>query len=235
VLIGKTQVIPTLDPIEQLFHSFTASRPRARSRNIEMAAFVTISKRPILGLPFLLPSCEPATLELRRAQSTYRRTKQRLRIKPDASFGSSSNNTQAHIIHNPPSSAPSAYHTPLKFLPPNDVRRALYSDASSKSQNPEALPSVFKTAPERKYHLTREDVAEIRKLRSSDPILWSRWKLAKRFNCSPIFIAQACEASPQKKEIQRQVLEAVQSRWGKARRMAREDRQLRKESWGRDE
>ncbi|KAL3486183.1 mitochondrial ribosomal protein subunit L20-domain-containing protein [Aspergillus germanicus] len=200
-----------------------------------MAAFVTVSKRPILGLPFLLPSCEPATLELRRAQSTYRRTKQRLRIKPDASFGSSSDNSQAHIIHNPPSSAPSTYHTPLKFLPPNDVRRTLRNDASSKSQSPEALPSVFKSAPERKYHLTREDVEEIRKLRSSDPILWSRWKLAKHFNCSPIFIAQACEASPQKKEIQRQVLAAVQSRWGKTRRMAREDRQLRKESWGRDE
>jgi hypothetical protein len=30
-------------------------------------------------------------------------------------------------------------------------------------------------------------------------------------------------------------LAAVQSRWGKTRRMAREDRQLRKESWSRDE
>ncbi|KAL2816346.1 mitochondrial ribosomal protein subunit L20-domain-containing protein [Aspergillus granulosus] len=200
-----------------------------------MATLIKVSKRPILARPFLLPSCEPVTLELQRAQSTYRRTKQRLRIKPDASFGSSPYNTQAHIIHNPPSSAPSAYHTPLKFLPPNDVRRTLRNDTSSDSQNSDALPSVFKSMPEKKYHLTREDVEEIRKLRSSDPMTWSRWKLAKRFNCSPLFIAQACEASPQKKEIQRQVLEAVQSRWGAKRRMAREDRELRKETWGRDE
>ncbi|KAL2841238.1 mitochondrial ribosomal protein subunit L20-domain-containing protein [Aspergillus pseudoustus] len=200
-----------------------------------MATSIAVSKRPILGLPFLLPCCEPVTLQLRRAQSTYRRTKQRLRIKPDASFGSSTDSTQAHIIYNPPSSAPSAYHTPLKFLPPNDVRRTLRTDTSSSSLNIDALPSVFKSVPEKKYHLTREDVEEIRKLRASDPLVWSRWKLAQRFNCSPLFIAQACEASPQKKEIQRQVLEAVQSRWGAKRRMAREDRELRKESWGRDE
>ncbi|KAL3458487.1 mitochondrial ribosomal protein subunit L20-domain-containing protein [Aspergillus heterothallicus] len=200
-----------------------------------MATFIAASKRPIIGLAFLLPSYELVALESRRAQSTYRRTKQRLRIKPDASFGSLSDKTEAHIIHNPPSSAPSAYHTPLKFLPPNDLRRTLRNDASYNSLNADALPSVFKSLPEKKYHLTREDVEEIRKLRSTDPLTWSRWKLAKRFNCSPLFIAQACEASPQKKEIQRHVLEAVQSRWGAKRRMAREDRELRKESWGRDE
>jgi hypothetical protein len=88
---------------------------------------------------------------------------------------------------------------------------------------------------EKRYHLNPSDIEEIRKLRLNDPMTWSRWKLAKRFDCSPMFIAMVCEASPQKKEIQKQVLGAVQSRWGAKRRMAREDRQLRKESWGRDE
>ncbi|KAL2862909.1 mitochondrial 54S ribosomal protein mL58 [Aspergillus lucknowensis] len=199
-----------------------------------MATFINASKRPTLALPFLLPSCESASLELRRCQSTYRRTKQRLRIKPDASFGLSSDKIQDHIIYNPPSSTSSVYETPTKFLPPNDVRRALRSDAPSNSQNVDELPPASKSSPEKRYHLTRSDVEEIRKLRLSDPMTWSRWKLAKRFNCSPMFIAMACEASPQKKEIQKQVLEAVQSRWGAKRRMAREDRELRKESWGRD-
>lgn len=100
--------------------------------------------------------------------------------------------------------------------------------------NPNDLPNVYKPSEEGKYHLTPADVEEIRKLRLSDPMNWSRHKLAKRFECSPLFIAMACEASTEKKAIQRQVLESVQSRWGPKRRMAREDRQLRREAWGRD-
>ncbi|KAL4805249.1 mitochondrial ribosomal protein subunit L20-domain-containing protein [Aspergillus unguis] len=199
-----------------------------------MAAFVAVARRPILGLPFLLPSCESVSLELRRSQSSYRRTKQRLRVKPDASFGLLSDKTQSHIIYNPPSSAPSVYHTPTKFLPPDDARKTLRVDNPANVQNSEDLPNVFKAAPPKKYHLTPSDVEEIRQLRLSDPLTWSRGKLAKRFDCSPLFIAKVCEASPQKKEIQKQVLEAVQSRWGKKRRMAREDRELRKETWNRD-
>ncbi|KAB8076693.1 mitochondrial ribosomal protein subunit L20-domain-containing protein [Aspergillus leporis] len=201
-----------------------------------MATSLTAFKRPFLALPFLLPStCESVvTLQARRNQSSYRRTKQRLRVKPDASFGVSSTHFQDHIIHNPPSSAPSVYHTPTKFLPPDDVRRTLRG-ASVNHESSAELPSVFKTSVEKRYHLNPSDIEEIRKLRLNDPMTWSRWKLAKRFDCSPMFIAMVCEASPQKKEIQKQVLGAVQSRWGAKRRMAREDRQLRKESWGRDE
>ncbi|KAF9887121.1 hypothetical protein FE257_010496 [Aspergillus nanangensis] len=200
-----------------------------------MATSLVVPKRPFLALPFLLPSCDSVAMELRRHQSSYRRTKQRLRVRPDASFGVSSTQFQDHIVHNPPSSAPSVFHTPVKFLPPDDARRSLHTDPLFKHTNSEVLPTVFKTSTEKKYHLNKSDIEEIRKLRLSDPMTWSRWKLAKRFECSPMFIAMVCEASPQKKEIQKQVLEAVQSRWGPKRRMAREDRQLRKESWGRDE
>lgn len=201
-----------------------------------MATSIVAPKRPFLALPFLLPSsCDSIALQLCRNQSSYRRTKQRLRVKPDASFGVSSSHVQEHIIHNPPSSAPSVYHTPTKFLPPDDIRRTLRTERPSNHTQPEELPPVFKASTEKKYHLGRSDIEEIRKLRLNDPMNWSRWKLAKRFQCSPMFIAMICDAGPQKKEIQKQVLEAVQSRWGSKRRMAREDRQLRKESWGRDE
>ncbi|KAJ5219794.1 mitochondrial 54S ribosomal protein YmL20 [Penicillium chermesinum] len=107
--------------------------------------------------------------------------------------------------------------------------------ASSQTHDPSNLPTVYKNNEPNKYHLTPADIEEIRKLRLSDPMTWSRYKLAKRFDCSALFIAMVCEASPEKKEIQKQVLEAVQSRWGPKRRMAREDRQLRREAWGRDE
>jgi len=193
-------------------------------------------KRSSLALPFLLPSSnELITITLRRAQSSYRRTKQRLRVKPDAAFGQGSQLRGGEIIHNPPSSAPSVYHTPTKFLPPNDLRRTLRQDISTESSEEQELPTVFRDTLEKKYHLSKADVEEIRRLRLSDPMTWSRWKLARRFQCSPIFIAMVCEVGQQKREIQRQVLQAVQSRWGPKRRMAREDRQLRKEAWGRDE
>lgn len=200
-----------------------------------MATSIAAPKRLFLTLPFLLPSwTNSLALGSRRHQSSYRRTKQRLRVKPDASFGPS-HSGQEQIIYNPPSSAPSVYHTPSKFLPPDDARRSMRTENPT-TTNVNDLPGVYKNnVPERKYHLTPSDIEEIRNLRLNDPMTWSRHKLAKRFECSPIFIAMVCEASPEKKQIQKQVLEAVQSRWGPKRRMAREDRQLRRQAWGRDE
>lgn len=88
---------------------------------------------------------------------------------------------------------------------------------------------------DKKYHLTREDVEEIIALRRSDPLKWTTTQLAKKFQCSTDFITNVCQGNPELRAVQSQVLEAVKSRWGPKRRMAREDRQLRKEAWGRDE
>lgn len=200
-----------------------------------MASPIVLPKRPILTLPFLLPFCSESTVLIaQRNQSTYRRLKQRLRVKPDASFGSSPQESD-HIIYNPPSSAPSVYRTPTKFLPPNDVRRKLRADSDPDiSNSTNELPRVFKAASASKHYLTAKDIEEMRQLRLKDPMTWSRGKLAKRFNCNPLFVGMVCEASPEKKAVQKQVLEAVKSRWGIKRTMAREDRELRKEVWARD-
>jgi hypothetical protein len=96
------------------------------------------------------------------------------------------------------------------------------------------LPLVFKNTSQREHHLTESEIAEIRKLRQEDPLTWSRWKLAKRFGCSALFVGMVCEAGPEKKAIQKQVLEAVKSRWGTKRTLAREDRVLRREMWATD-
>jgi hypothetical protein len=154
-------------------------------------------------------------------------------VKPDVSFGPSGDSHDG-IDFNPPSSAPTAYHTPTKFLPSSDLRKVLRQNTPDTSTDQE-YPPVLKKTLEKKYHLTPTDIDEIRKLRLEDPMTWSASKLAKRFDCSPVFIRTVCSAGPQKREIQKQVLEAVKSRWGVKRRMAREDRQLRKESWARDE
>ncbi|OKL63403.1 hypothetical protein UA08_02096 [Talaromyces atroroseus] len=202
------------------------------------------ARQSFVSLPFLLPSwCELASLSGRRYQSTYRRTKQRLRIKPDESFNPSTEKDDT-ILFNPPSSAPNVFHTPSKFLPDSDVRKPLAATAPSgklQAGSPEELPSANKPTDYKRTHvqnhITPEEVKEIRRLRIEDPAKWSRWKLARHFECSPRFIANVCEAIPQKQkyELQRQVLEAVKSRWGNVRRMAREDRNLRRQAWARDE
>lgn len=202
-----------------------------------MQSPLSATRQSLVSLPFLLPSwCELASISGRRYQSTYRRTKQRLRIKPDASFEPTQEKFDS-IIFNPPSSAPAVTHTPNIFLPKNDIRRKLDQPEPTMSIAPEELPWATKAPKRQKYHLTVDDVMEIRRLRTLDPVAWSRWKLAKKFDCSARFISMVCEIIPQaeKQEIHNKVLEAVKSRWGATRRMAREDRELRQEAWAKDE
>lgn len=201
-----------------------------------MASTSIMPRRPVLTLPFLFPSfTQFQPLVCQRTQATYRRTKQRLRLKPDASFAPSSNQSHDHIIYNPPSSIPNVYHTPTKFLPPNDVRRKLRTDSQlEKSIDVDPLPSVFKEQSQTKKILTPEEIGEMRQLRAAKPMYWSRGKLAKRFGCSPLFVGMVCEASPDKRAVQKQVLEAIKSRWGTKRTIAREDRVLRRELWAQD-
>ncbi|KAL2358363.1 60S ribosomal protein L20 [Cryomyces antarcticus] len=184
----------------------------------------------------------------RRHESSYRRTQKRLRVKPDPSFTNTTTH-QDHIIFNPPSSAPSVYHTPLKFLPKGDRRRDLYTSASSPSSSshtttqqqqqstptPSArLPPALKSPTEKKYHLTESDIASMRELRAADPRQWTRVRLAQRFECSEFFVSLCCHAPEIKKEREQQ-LEDIKRRWGRRKTEARQDRQRRKESWGRDE
>ena len=43
------------------------------------------------------------------------------------------------------------------------------------------------------------------------------------------------EATKERKEQQKQILENVKEKWGRRKRYAREDRMKRRELWGRDE
>src|ERR1700710_1205995 len=95
----------------------------------------------------------------RRYESSSRRLRHRLNIKPDVSF--SSNSLQAdHIIFNPPSSAPSVLHTPLIFMPKEDKRKQLFA---ARQAPPARLPPVIqKFAPVGvRHHLKDSDIAEI--------------------------------------------------------------------------
>ncbi|GKT45055.1 54S ribosomal protein L20, mitochondrial [Colletotrichum spaethianum] len=80
-----------------------------------------------------------------------------------------------------------------------------------------------------RYHLSREDVAEIRRLRAEDPGFWSVTALARKFDCSETFITICTPAPREHKERLERKLEGVKSRWGTIRTKAREDRSRRKE------
>ena len=172
----------------------------------------------------------------RRPDSTFQRTKKMLNIRPDSSFLYSDKSPQQdHIIFNPPSSTPSVFHTPLKFIPRDDKRRHLRANPVT-STTTSLPPAVVKPKLNyQRHHLSEEDVAEIRRLRLTDPERWTRIKLARKFNCSSLFVGICCEATEEKKTAERAKLEAVKARWGPKRRMAREDRLKRREAVYRDE
>jgi hypothetical protein len=180
-----------------------------------------------------------ANLPARRHESSYRRTKKRLNVKPDASFGfSKSSPNQDTIVFNPPSSAPSVLHTPLKFLPKDDPRRGLYSSTNSTLApfDGRLPPLVQKPQPGfQRHHLSEQDVAEIRRLRIEDPDHWTRVRLARKFNCSSIFIAICAETPAEQVAKDQAKLAAIKARWGPKRIKAREDRERRREAVYRDE
>ena len=186
-------------------------------------------------------------LQCRRHESSFRRTRKALRVKPDESFLPAKSRTEDHIIFNPPSSAPNVYHTPLKFLPKSDPRRKLHSLASNSSATTPAVPSAAPSSQpssvsalrpvrpqyEKKYHLTQEQVEEIRRLRKEDPKQWTRVRLAEKFECSQFFVSLCC-CAPEIKAERDKELEQIKKRWGRRKTEAREERQERKKLWGRD-
>jgi hypothetical protein len=92
---------------------------------------------------------------------------------------------------------------------------------------------VLRPRQEKKYHLSPAQVEEIRKLRAEDPKLWTRVRLAEKFECSQFFVSLCC-SSPEIKEQRDKELEEIKRKWGRKKTEAREDRQTRKALWGRD-
>lgn len=194
----------------------------------------------------------------RRHESSTRRHRKLLALPEAPSY--TADRSAPTLIFNPPSSAPNVFHTPLKFLPKEDKRRQLYAAAqtyattvahrrqtswvaapgtplSSPSLLPPrpttALPAPVREPYEKKYHLTMADIDEIRSLRNSDPKLWTRVKLAEKFNCSQFFVGMVAKA-PERAAAIHQSHEAARRKWGAKRKIAREDRERRKALWGRD-
>jgi len=200
----------------------------------------------------------PLPLTQRRHESSTRRHRKLLALPEAPSY--TADRSAPTLIFNPPSSSPSVFHTPLKFLPKEAKRQQLYAAAQtyataaahSRQASPVAAPGTPLSSPslmpprpsaalpapvrepyEKKYHLTTTDMDEIRRLRNSDPDKWTRVKLAAKFGCSQFFVGLVAKA-PEKAAAVARSHEAARRKWGTKRRIAREDRERRKALWGRD-
>ncbi|XP_014552957.1 hypothetical protein COCVIDRAFT_108901 [Bipolaris victoriae FI3] len=205
---------------------------------------------------------QPASLLPRtqqRFESTTRRHRKLLALPAAPSYTPSTSSPT--LIFNPPSSAPSVHHTPLKFLPQSDKRRTLYANThhqltrtaltsrtspiaspgtplQTSSHLPpkpsSALPPPVRQPYDKQYHLSEQQVAEIRQLRAEDPDTWTRVKLADKFGCSQFFVGLVAKNEAKAERVAREH-EGMRAKWGGRRREAREERGRRKMGWGRDE
>ncbi|KAK5654900.1 hypothetical protein OQA88_6938 [Cercophora sp. LCS_1] len=184
-----------------------------------------------------------------RQKSTASRTKRALNIPPHPSFlpkpsEEETDSSSTRIIFNPPSSAPSVYHTPFKFLPKSDPRRranlpaTLFASSTTIQYSPEEpspeeaakavnkLPVVRPDHP-KVYHVTPEQVQEMRRLRKADPVTNSVTALAKKFACSKLFVMMCCHSTPEHQKQMKKAIEDERKKWGPRKTQAFMDRERR--------
>lgn len=124
---------------------------------------------------------------------------------------------------------------------PSHHRQKLLSDGSifidrtpgaisSKLQG-DLLPPPLKAITEKKYHLTAVERAEMTKLRLENPDVWTRNKLAERFNCSPLYVSFVVEASEERRARLQQKLEEKLKWFGYKKRQIRLNRKRRRALW----
>ncbi|KAL7933235.1 mitochondrial ribosomal protein subunit L20 domain-containing protein [Trichoderma chlorosporum] len=178
-----------------------------------------------------------------RGHKTTARTKRALKMAPHDSFlpsRAAALPAADSIIYNPPASEASPEHTPFIFLPRNDPRRLAIlrlrgtpSDPTAHSQaaatSGELPPEMRYKRRQPKYNLTREHIEEMRRLRAEDPLAWSVQKLARKFECSTVFVQMAAPAPPEHLQWLRGKMERKMERWGPKKTQAREDRKRRAE------
>ncbi|KAK4199865.1 mitochondrial ribosomal protein subunit L20-domain-containing protein [Triangularia verruculosa] len=215
----------------------TLSRPAARCCCLLKTTTTSTSR--------LLPSSQQQS----RPKSTRARHKAALNVPPHPSFLSnpspSSANGATTLIFNPPSSAPSVFQTPFKFLPKSDPRRraalgqklfasSVTTNFATAPVDVNALPTIFDdrspaTTP-KNHSLTKEDVEEMRRLRLADPVKNSVLNLARQFGCSVMFVMMCVQAGKEHRDkVHVEPHAAARERWGPKKREAKEDRKRRME------
>ncbi|KAK9236320.1 mitochondrial ribosomal protein subunit L20-domain-containing protein [Lipomyces kononenkoae] len=133
------------------------------------------------------------------------------------------------LSYNPPPTAPSPFETPDIFLPPSERRLVSTAEALP------VLPPALRETKKKTYHLTQEQIEEIKQLRTAQPYKWTRKSLAKKYGCSQFFVGMIAEAPESRKLDMQRRLAVIKSRWGLFKRTARTHRQKRRELWAKGE
>ena len=133
------------------------------------------------------------------------------------------------FIHRPPPSAP----TPLSFTvnPSSPLLRTSPPIPPTESSLPPPLKRPTSTHP----RLSEDKIKELQRLRSKNPALYTRQKLADTFGCSPSFVSYVAPLKPsqQRTALARREREhdKARARWGEKTAVIREIRKKRKEFW----
>lgn len=165
----------------------------------------------------------------------------RIAEKPPARFPDPlSNNPNAAVktlkdenltfIHRSPPTAPSPHST---ILAPASPLLKSPTPANKRAPMPPLLrPSAYTASPSR---MSDEDITRLRKLRLSDPEIYSRAKLAKMFKCTPNFVSKvAALPRPQRKAFARKMEaehEVVREQWGEKKATSVAIKRKRREFW----
>ncbi|KAI5795056.1 mitochondrial ribosomal protein subunit L20-domain-containing protein [Geopyxis carbonaria] len=183
--------------------------------------------------PFLRQALRagPASKSFVRHESSARRHTKALRLHPHSSMKITEDSPATdHIIFNPPSSAPTPLITPRLFLPKDDPRHAVLPEPVLPENH--RMPPPVRKPYQKTYHLNPADFRQMRNLRKQNPKLWTRNALAHKFNCSTLFVGMVTQASEERLKEVAEMGEKLKDRWGNKRRLAREERVIRRSGWG---
>lgn len=102
---------------------------------------------------------------------------------------------------------------------------------NSQNQSFDELPPPLKPIKKKSYHLTQEQINEIKQLREQDPIKWTRKKLAEKFECSQFYIGIVAPISEERRiELEEEYNQKIE-RTGWKKRFVRNERARRRELW----
>ncbi|KAI8047139.1 mitochondrial ribosomal protein subunit L20-domain-containing protein [Gilbertella persicaria] len=125
--------------------------------------------------------------------------------------------------------------TNLRYKPSVPVHETAFSDGFAfierqpivqPTTQAHVAPLLHKATPKQK--LSEAEINELRQLRESDPISWTRSKLAKKFGCSELFISMA---APLKSPIAAKDQTASVAKHGYRRKLITQERENRRALW----
>lgn len=133
------------------------------------------------------------------------------------------------LFYHPSPSPMNPEITPKAFLPESDPRKTsdLYYPEEEQliKDNIQYMPIIYQGATPKSYKLTKDDVAELQKMRDSGA---TRKQMKEKFPVTDHFINIATDANPETLAAERKQLKRVVKRWSSKKKHARVLREERK-------